>query len=75
VELLPVAALLRAGHQLRVALGGHDAACFDRYGPSGETFTVQLGERSTLDLPILASGASATKIQKFWPRELEKPAG
>lgn len=54
VELLPVAALLRAGHQLRVALGGHDAACFDRYGPPGETFTLQLGGHSTLGLPILA---------------------
>jgi putative CocE/NonD family hydrolase len=56
VELLPVAALIRAGHKIRVALGGHDAACFDRYGPPDETFTVQLGEHSTLDLPILTSG-------------------
>jgi hypothetical protein len=55
VELLPLAALLRAGHQLRVALAGHDAACFDRYGPPAETFTVQLGDHSTLDLPILAT--------------------
>ena len=54
VELLPVAALLRAGHKIQVALGGHDAACFDRYGPPDETFTVQLGDHSTLDLPILA---------------------
>jgi len=55
VELLPVAALIRAGHRIRVALGGHDAACFDRYGPPDETFTIQLGAHSTLDLPILAS--------------------
>jgi predicted acyl esterase len=54
VELLPIAALLRAGHKIQVALGGHDAACFDRYGPPDETFTVQLGDHSTLDLPILA---------------------
>jgi predicted acyl esterase len=54
VELLPIAALLRTGHKIRVALGGHDAACFDRYGPPDETFTVQLGDHSTLDLPILA---------------------
>jgi uncharacterized protein len=53
VELLPVAALFRAGHRIRVALGGHDAACFDRYGPADETFIVQLSERSTLDLPSL----------------------
>jgi putative CocE/NonD family hydrolase len=57
VELLPIAALLRAGHQLRVALGGHDAACFDRYGPPAETFTVHLGNHSTLDLPILTATA------------------
>jgi hypothetical protein len=53
VDMLPIAALFRAGHQIRVALSGHDAACFDRYGPPDETFTIQLGERSTLDLPIL----------------------
>jgi hypothetical protein len=53
VELLPLAVLLRAGHQLRIALSGHDAACFDRYGPPGETFTIHLGDHSTLDLPIL----------------------
>jgi uncharacterized protein len=57
VELLPIAALLRAGHKIRVALGGHDAACFDRYGPPGETFTVHLCDYSTLDLPVLASGS------------------
>ena len=28
-------------------------ACFDRYGPAGETFTVQLGDHSALELPIL----------------------
>jgi predicted acyl esterase len=56
VELLPVAALIRAGHRIRVALGGHDAACFDRYGPLDETFTVQLGGQATLEVPILTSG-------------------
>jgi predicted acyl esterase len=53
VELLRVAALFRAGHRIRVALGGHDAACFDRYGPADETFMIQLSERSTLDMPSL----------------------
>ncbi len=57
VELLPMAALFRAGHKIRVALGGHDAACFDRYGPPDETFTIQLGEHSTLELPIPTSGS------------------
>jgi uncharacterized protein len=59
VELLPIAALLRAGHKIQVALGGHDTACFDRYGPPDETFTVRLGDDSTLDLPIWLQGASA----------------
>jgi uncharacterized protein len=53
VELLPTAARFRAGHKIGVTLGGYDAACFDRYGPADETFTVRLGEDSTLDLPIL----------------------
>ena len=56
VELLPTAALFRAGHKIRVALGGHDAACFDRYGPDDETFTVQVGEHSRLELPVLTLG-------------------
>jgi uncharacterized protein len=54
VELLPVAALVRAGHHVRIAVGGHDAACFERYGPPDETFTLHLGEHSTLHLPVLA---------------------
>jgi putative CocE/NonD family hydrolase len=53
VELLPIAARLRAGHKFRVTLGGHDAACFDRYGAPDETFTIELGEHSILDLPVL----------------------
>jgi hypothetical protein len=57
VELVPVAALVRAGHKVRVALGGHDAACFERYGPPEETFVIHLGEHSTLDLPVLAPRA------------------
>jgi hypothetical protein len=38
---------------------GEAASCFRRYGPEGpddaeaETFTVELGERSHLDLPVL----------------------
>jgi putative CocE/NonD family hydrolase len=52
VELLPVSALLRTGHRARVAVAGHDAASFARYGEAGETFTIELGERSYLDLPV-----------------------
>lgn len=55
VELLPVSALLRAGHRIRVAVAGHDAACFARYGPPGETFTLELGANAYLDLPVLTS--------------------
>jgi uncharacterized protein len=54
VELLPLAVLIQKGHQIRVALSGHDAACFERYGPPDETFTLRLGEYSALDLPVLA---------------------
>jgi predicted acyl esterase len=53
VELLPVSALVRAGHRVRVAMAGHDASCFARYGPSEETFTLELGGHSYLDLPML----------------------
>jgi uncharacterized protein len=52
VPLLPVSALVPAGHRVRVALAGHDAACFTRYGPAEETFTLRLGSDSHLDLPV-----------------------
>jgi putative CocE/NonD family hydrolase len=52
VQLLPVSAAVQAGHRLRVAIAGHDASCFTRYGPAGETFTVRLGSDSHLDLPV-----------------------
>jgi hypothetical protein len=37
VELLTVAAPIRAGRWIWLALAGHAAACFDRYGPADET--------------------------------------
>jgi hypothetical protein len=37
---------------MRVALAGHDASCFTRYGPAEETFTLELGSGSHLDLPV-----------------------
>jgi putative CocE/NonD family hydrolase len=52
VELFPLSALIRAGHRLRVAVAGHDAACFARYGSASETFTLELGKSSHLDLPV-----------------------
>jgi putative CocE/NonD family hydrolase len=55
VELLPVSALLRSGHRLRIAIAGHDASCFSYYGPPGETFTLTLGGSTYLDLPVLTA--------------------
>lgn len=52
VQLLPVSATISAGHRIKVAIAGHDASCFTRYGPEGETFTLSLGSESYLDLPV-----------------------
>jgi hypothetical protein len=52
VQLLPVSAVVPAGHRIRVAFAGHDASCFTRYGPAEETFTLELGSGSHLDLPV-----------------------
>jgi uncharacterized protein len=60
VELLPVSALLRAGHRVRVAIAAHDASCFERYGPDDEDFTLELGEQACLDLPVLESAPGLT---------------
>jgi len=50
--VLPVSAAVPAGHRLRVAIAGHDASAFTRYGPAEETFTLRLGSDSHLDLPV-----------------------
>jgi uncharacterized protein len=52
VQLLPVSAIIPAAHRIRVAIAGHDASCFIRYGPAEETFTLSLGAGSHLDLPV-----------------------
>jgi putative CocE/NonD family hydrolase len=52
VQLLPVSAVVPAGHRVRVAIAGHDASSFTRYGPAEETFTLTLGSGSHLDLPL-----------------------
>ena len=52
VQLQPISAAVPAGHRLRVAMAGHDAASFTRYGPAEETFTLSLGRDSYLDLPV-----------------------
>ena len=56
VQLLPVSAVIPAGHRVRVAIAGHDASCFTRYGPAEETFTLRLGSDSHLDLPVRCPG-------------------
>lgn len=53
VELLPVSALIRAGHRLQVSLAGHDASCFSYHGTEGETFTLTGGSFTALELPVL----------------------
>lgn len=69
VELLPVAALVPAGHKIRVALGGHDAACFERYGPQDEMFLLRLSGQSTLDLPVLTSRAVGQHMLTAFDKE------
>ena len=59
VSLLPVSAVILAGHRVRVAIAGHDASCFTRYGPAEETFTLGLGRDSHLDLPVRTQCRSA----------------
>jgi hypothetical protein len=48
VQLLPVSAVVSAGHQIRIAIAGHDTSCFTRYGSAEETFTLTLGTTPTL---------------------------
>ena len=61
VQLLPVSAVIPAGCRIRVAIAGHDASCFTRYGPAEETFTLSLGgDFSCLDLPVLAALTGAS---------------
>lgn len=54
LELLPISVLLPRGDRLRLAVAGHDAACFNRYGAAREIFTIDLGASSYLDLSISA---------------------
>lgn len=54
LDLLPISARVRAGERIRIAIGGHDADGFTRYGPPDETFTIELGDYTYLDLPLSA---------------------
>ena len=49
--LLPLAALIRAGHRLRISLAGHDAGTFPRVPAEGTpVWEVQWG--SSVELPV-----------------------
>jgi len=58
-QLWPIAALIRAGHRIRLAIAGADQASFDPVPADGQvTFTVRTDpiEGSTLILPIVPGG-------------------
>jgi uncharacterized protein len=44
IELLPVTALLRSGHRIRIAVAGSDASCSTYYGSPADTFALTLDE-------------------------------
>ena len=54
ISLEPVAAIVRGGHRLRVAIAGHDADNFERLPSEGEaTLSVSRGtDQSILTLPV-----------------------
>lgn len=54
LDLLPISARVQAGQRIRIAIGGHDADGFTRYGPPDETFTIELGDHTYLELPLSA---------------------
>ena len=59
LRLWPIAALIRAGHRIRVAVAGADAGMFDPLPADGEaTLTVYRGgeDGSRLDLPVVEGG-------------------
>jgi predicted acyl esterase len=58
-QLWPIAALIRAGHRLRVAIAGADADMFDPIPSDGSTaLTVHRGgeDPSRLVLPVMEGG-------------------
>ncbi len=55
--LLPISALVRKGHRLRVAIAGHDKGTFPRIPAQGTpVLTIARGEQfgSCIDLPIVS---------------------
>jgi putative CocE/NonD family hydrolase len=61
VPLMPVAAILKTGHRLRIAIAGHDADTFARYPESGEvSFEIHRGgaDATRLELPVVVGSRS-----------------
>jgi uncharacterized protein len=53
-DLIPTSTLLKKGHQLRVAMAGHDKDQFKRYAAEGQVYTIERNavQISFLELPI-----------------------
>ena len=63
-RLWPIAALIRAGHRIRVAIAGADAGMFDPVPADGEaTLTVYSGgvDGSRIELPVVEGGLSGSR--------------
>ncbi|NNF27096.1 MAG: hypothetical protein HKN73_07750, partial [Gemmatimonadetes bacterium] len=56
--LWPIAALVRAGHRVRLAIAGADADMFDPLPPDGQTLHVHRGGEnpSRITLPVVTGG-------------------
>ncbi len=66
VRLWPIAALIRAGHRIRVAVAGADAGMFDPLPADGEaTLTVHRGgeDGSRIVLPVVEGGLPGSQPQ------------
>ncbi len=63
-RLWPIAALIRAGHRIRVAIAGADAGMFDPVPADGETtLTVYSGgaDGSRIELPVVEGGLPGSR--------------
>ena len=59
-DLIATSALIEAGHQIRVAIAGHDAGAFERIPAGGDpVITIQrnLDYPSFIDLPLMERGS------------------
>ena len=59
IRILPISAVVKAGHRLRLAIAGADSAALERVPPTGTpTLTIHRGgrEASVLELPVVPNG-------------------